>query len=111
MLEELQSLSEINKKRVLVISTIIIMIIIIGIWFSYFNSIMGGAAQQVAIQQTASQATSSAPTSPAPVVAAPVAVPAQTNGPSLWQDIKNGFSSFANIFRKPSQYDIKPQGN
>jgi flagellar basal body-associated protein FliL len=98
MLEELRSLSEGNKKRILVIATIIIMVIIIGVWVAYFNSIIMGTAQQV---------TTEAPTSS--VATAPVV--AQANGPSLWQNIKDGFGSIANVFKKPSQYTIQPQNN
>lgn len=103
MLEELQSLSENNKKRVLVITTVIIMIIVIGIWISYFNSIIVGTAQQVAMRATSSAAE-------APTFTAPAASP-QASGPSLWQNIKNGFGFVANIFRQPSQYNVQPQSN
>jgi hypothetical protein len=108
MLEELQSLSETNKKRVLVIATTIIMVIVIGIWFSSFSSLLGAAAgPQAAVQSTSS--VDSAPAA-APLIA-PATAPAQANGPSLWQNIKNGFGGIENIFRKPSQYNITPQGN
>jgi flagellar basal body-associated protein FliL len=104
MLEELQSLSDGNKKRVLVIATIIIMVIIIGVWVAYFNSVIMGTAQQTAVETT----TPSAAVAPAAATAtAPVT--AQANGPSLWQNIENGFGSIANVFKKPSQYNIQPQ--
>jgi uncharacterized membrane protein YraQ (UPF0718 family) len=112
MLEELQSLSETNKKRVLIISTTIIMIIIIGVWFSYFSNTIGSVAQQPAAQDTD---TSSIAVAPAPIVVAPTMAPAQTpaqaSGPSLWQNIKNWFGGIINIFKKPSQYEIHPQSN
>jgi hypothetical protein len=103
MLEELQSLSETKKKQVIVIATIIIMAIIIGVWVAYFNSTIMGSAQQ----QAAAQATTTAPVA----VAAPTPTPAPANGPGLWQNIENAFGSIANIFRKPSQYNIQPQSN
>ena len=107
MLDELQSLSQEKKKQVLIIATIIIMVIVVGVWFSYFNSVIIGTAQLAATQATSSVAT--APTAPTAVATVtPIAVPAQTNGPSLWQDIKNGFVSFAHIFSNPSQYKIQP---
>jgi flagellar basal body-associated protein FliL len=102
MLEELQSLSDGNKKRVLVIATIIIMVIIVGVWVAYFNSIIMGTAQQAATEATTSVAV-------APTVTTTTPVTAQTNGPSLWQNIENGFGSIANVFKKPSQYTIQPQ--
>jgi hypothetical protein len=107
MLEELQSLSDGNKKRVLVIATVIIMVIIIGVWVVYFNSIIMGTAQPVATEAT----TTSAVATPTPTTTAPVPVTAQANGPSLWQNIENGFGSIANVFKKPSQYNIQPQSN
>ena len=115
MLEELQSLSETNKKRVLVIGTIIIMIIIIGVWVTYFNSIIVGTAQEAAAQATSTVATSTAPVAiaivPTPAASVSASAPTQASGPSIWQDIKNMFGSIANIFRKPSQYNIQPQSN
>ena len=103
MLEELQSLSDGNKKRVLVIATVIIMIIIIGVWVVYFNSIIMGTAQQAATEATTSSVVVT------PTATAPVPVTEQANGPSLWQNIKDGFGSVANVFKKPSQYTIQPQ--
>ncbi|HEY5221379.1 MAG TPA: hypothetical protein VIJ29_04575 [Candidatus Paceibacterota bacterium] len=109
MLEELRSLSEANKKRVLIIATIIIMVIIIGVWVTYFNSIVIGNSSGAAAQATSTVATSTAPV-PIAIAPAPAAsVPTQASGPGVWQDIKNFFSAIANIFRKPSQYNIQPQ--
>jgi len=106
MLEELQSLSDGNKKRILIIATMIIMIIIIGMWVVYFNGVIMGTAEQVATDATTTSAGAVAPT--LPTVVAPSA-PAQANGPSLWQNIENGFGSIANVFKKPSHYNIQPQ--
>jgi hypothetical protein len=80
------------------------MVIIIGVWVAYFNSVIMGTAQQTAVETT----TPSAAVAPAAATAtAPVT--AQANGPSLWQNIENGFGSIANVFKKPSQYNIQPQ--
>jgi hypothetical protein len=108
MLEELQSLSDGNKKRVLVIATVIIMIIIIGVWVIYFNSVIMGTAQPAATEATTTSAVA-VPISATVTTTAPVA--AQASGPSLWQNIKNGFGSIANVFKKPSQYTVQPQNN
>jgi hypothetical protein len=101
MLEELQSLSEVKKKQVLIVATIIIMVIVVGVWMSYFNSIVAGTAQEAATQATSSVA----------VATTSVVAPTQASGPGLWQDIKNGFGSIANIFSGPSQYKVQPQSN
>jgi flagellar basal body-associated protein FliL len=97
MLEELQSLSQEKKKQVLIIATIIIMVIVAGVWFSYFNSIITGVSQQAATQSV-----------PSAAAVTSTAAPAQTNGPSVWQDIKSGFTSFTHLFSNPSQYKIQP---
>jgi hypothetical protein len=97
MLEELRSLSPENKKRVLIVSTIIIMIIVVGLWMLYFNSIVIGSEQQTVAQPVAASV-------PAPT---PVAAP-QASGPGLWQNMKNWFGGLADILEKPSQYKIQP---
>jgi flagellar basal body-associated protein FliL len=107
MVEELQSLSETNKKRVLVIGTIIIMVIVIGVWFAYFNSIIIGSSQPDEQQANATNASALVPTAITPVTTA--AVSPQANGPSLWQDVKNGFGWFGSLFSHPSQYKIQPK--
>ena len=90
MLQELQSLSPENKKRVLIVSTIIIMVIVIGVWMSYFNSIVIGMAQQAPDDATTTAAAAPAPTQGM--------ASAQASGPGLWQNIENGFGSIVNIF-------------
>jgi hypothetical protein len=111
MFQELQSLSEANKKRVLVVATIIIMVIVIGVWVSYFNSILLGRAGQNTAQATSATAaatgTAAVPIAITPTPSTPA--PAKASGPGIWQDIENGFAAFANIFRKPSQYTIQPK--
>jgi hypothetical protein len=104
MLEELQSLSDVNKKRILIIATIIIMVIVVSIWISYLNSIVAGPAQQAA--QATSTVASAFATDTLPTV-----TPAQTSGPSIWQNIENWFGSLLSNFGKPSQYTIQPQSN
>lgn len=95
MLEELQSLDETTKRRLLVIATIIIMVIVVGIWISYLNSIVAGP-----VAQATSSASVAMPTS--------TPAPAGANGLSIWQNIEHWVSSVADIFRKPSQYTIQP---
>jgi cytoskeletal protein RodZ len=124
-LEEIQSLSDVAKKRVLIISTIIIMVIVVGVWFSYFNNILA-QANHGASEQTASAAATVAPsdepspfpatatttTDVAPTASANAAAPAATpSGPTLWQHIENGFNWIGNIFKGPSNYTIQPQSN
>ena len=107
MLEELQSLSEEKKKQVLIIATIIIMVIVIGVWATYFNGIIQGSSQPTDAQ--ASSTVAVAATAPVVTPAAAATSVAQSSGPSLWQNIENGFGSIADMFKKPSQYNIQPQ--
>ena len=90
-LDELRSLDEPVKKRVLIISTIIIMIIVLYIWIGYFNSIVASSSQ--------------------PTVATAVATStgATSQGISFWQNIKNGMANIANIVRGPGEYTIQPK--
>jgi hypothetical protein len=94
-LGRLQSLDEPTKKRVLIISTIVIMAIVIYFWLAYFNNLITGIAEQ----------------SQAPVVPQ---VPASQapEGPGMWQNIYDGianvFRGFTDVLRAPRQYLIKP---
>lgn len=90
-IEELQSLSDVHKKRVLIIATIVIMVIVVGVWLSYFNGILA-AASQPAVAET----TSTTPTA---------------SGPSMWQNIKNEMASIGNVFNSSSQYTIQPSSS
>jgi len=88
-LQELQSLDEQTKRRVLLISSVVIMGIVIYLWLGYFNNIVNTA----------------------PLAAAQPSV-SQSQGPSFWQDIQNGvgqmFASVGKIWGA-HQYEIKPQ--
>jgi hypothetical protein len=110
-LEEIQSLSDSTKKRVLIIATMLIMIIVIGVWVTYFNNIVVGAPQSGATAVTTLPTGTT--TSPVAIVPpAPVATPS-ASGPGLWQNIESGFSSIlhgiAGIFSHPTNYTIQPQ--
>jgi hypothetical protein len=90
-IEELQSLNDVTKKRVLVISTIVVMAVVITVWFSYFNGILAAASQSaVAADSTSTSATQAA------------------NGPGMWQNIMNGMASIGNVFNSSSQYTVQP---
>lgn len=95
-------MSETRKRQVLVISTIIIMAIVVGVWLSYFNSVvMGGAGTTGGASSASVQ--SSVSSTPAP---ASSAAPAWSG---IWTRIKDGMSSIGRMFSGPSQYTIQPQ--
>jgi hypothetical protein len=114
-LEEIQSLSDGDKKRVLIIGTIVIMAIVIGVWFTYFNTIITGSASPAVAQVTSTDSgtatTSIAITPTTPAQSQSVASPAAPAGPSLWQRIESGFAWIGNIFKHSSNYAVQPQGN
>lgn len=92
-LEELRSLDESAKTKVLVIATLIIMAIVIYFWLGYFNSVISSA--------------------PAEPVAAGNQEPAGTPPPSAFQNLSNGFAavahSFGQWFQASHTYNINPQ--
>jgi hypothetical protein len=115
-LEQIQSMSHENKKRVLIVSTIVLMVIIVAVWAVYFNSVIMGSAQVAnsASQTASAAATTPAPTpSPAPAPQAPAvsapAAPAAQNGPGIWTRMANGIGSIGNMFSQPSNYTIQPK--
>jgi hypothetical protein len=96
-IEELQSLNDATKKRVLIISTIVIMAVVITVWFSYFNGILASASQSALATDTTST-TATVGSEPA-------------NGASVWQNIMNGMASIGNVFNSSSQYTVQPSSS
>ena len=93
-LEEIQSLDQATKQKVLIIASASIMAIIVFLWMAYFNTLIGGAPGIAVVSQMAAPATVSAPSA---------------SGPSVWQDIAHEFNAIVNFFKSPRQYEIKPQ--
>jgi len=106
MFEELQSLNEAQKRNILIVATIIIMVVVVGAWSVYFKSIVMAPSAQEAEQATSTPVAPTTAVAPAVTATNPVASPA--SGPSLWQNIENGFGSIGNIVTQPSQYNIQP---
>jgi hypothetical protein len=98
-LEKLWALDESTKTKILVGATAIVMVIVVSLWYLYFNSIVIGASGQAA----------GAP--PPSVVSAPTG-PQLSVGQVIWRDISSIFSgmanSLSNFVRTPGQYTIKP---
>jgi len=91
-LEYLQSLDEPTKKKVLVISTALIMIVVVYFWLAYFNNLIAGITQ------------------PQPVAAATADT---TSGPSglayVGAEFMGAVKGFIGIFRGPHDYIIQPR--
>jgi hypothetical protein len=89
-LEELRSLNEPTKRKVLIVATIVIMAIILYLWLGYFNGLVADNQPQQ-----------------------------DPGGVSFSQNLKSGMATIANdfanipqwlagIFRGPRQYTIQP---
>lgn len=100
-LEELQSLDEPTKKKVMIVATVVIMGVVIYFWLAYFNNLVAGIDQSTVAENVSSSA-------------------ATASGPGLGESLRNGIASIgnvfmgivhglANIFQAPRQYLITPQ--
>ena len=105
-LEELQSLDERTKSRVLIVTTIVIMAIIIYFWLGYFNSIVSSG-----VQPAVADANQPADTADSGQTAQPAG--SANSQPGFFTSMGNGMATmvhaFENIFQAPSKYIIKPQ--
>ena len=50
-LEELQSLEESTKTKVLIVSTIVLMLLVFYFWLAYFNGIVSSAGETAGVDQ------------------------------------------------------------
>ncbi|HVN26580.1 MAG TPA: hypothetical protein VMT99_02940 [Candidatus Paceibacterota bacterium] len=111
ILQTLQDLDESMKRRVLVISSAVAMIVVVYAWVGYvgaFIVVRNPAGQQAAIQTAA--------------VPVPAPAPAQAGGsqakPSaaaggFWRELESGavsaYHGMAQAVTKPMEYDVKPK--
>lgn len=99
--EELQSLDEPTKRKVLVVATAVIMVAVIYFWLAYFNNIVASISQPSIAQNT-------------PTSSAAETVPAQAAepGPSMFARIGDGFTymikGLGSILQAPRQYIVQP---
>jgi len=108
-LEELQKMDEATKKRVIVIGTVIIMVIVVGIWVVYLNGIVmtpiaSNASAGDAV--TTTDATATVPAAPAPVAQS---APEEGPGANFWSGIASSFASIGNLFNRSADYSIQPK--
>ena len=82
-LKELQSLDAPAKNRVLIISTVVIMIVVLFVWLAYFNSIV--------IPSAAQTATSTSTTTTVPVASAQTSSAQASSGQGFWKNLEGGF--------------------
>ena len=90
-LEGVRSLDEGAKQRLLIVSSVAVMVIVVAIWIFYFNNII-----------MAPTGDSGVATSTSPAAASP-----SPSGPGFWHTVENDLSGLANIFTGGHQY-IQP---
>jgi hypothetical protein len=101
-IEELQSLEEPTKLKVLIISALCVMVIVVYMWLGYFNNLVSSnAPSAVADSQTPTQ--TSAPTGTSFVGSM------QNELASIYEGFIGLFRGIGGIFKGPGQYNIKPQ--
>ena len=100
-LEELQSLDEPTKRKAAILVTIVAMVIVVYIWFGYFNGLVSNVTQVPAADNPSAQA---------------------SGEPSFAGNIKNGMAMigggivgsakwFSGLFTGPGQYVVRPTSN
>jgi len=97
-IQRLQALDDGPKQKVLIGTSIVVMIVVIYFWLAYFNGIVaGGAGQSQAVAVNDDSAVSAATT-------APVA-----SGPSFWDQAKQQLSDIYKTVTNPGQYQVSGQ--
>jgi hypothetical protein len=110
-LEELQSLEETTKRKVVVVSTIILMVGVIYLWLGYFNTLVVGQSQRNQVAQNNDTAGTMGVTdgaTGAQVAGTQNNAANATTGANFFQNMKNGMAWIAGMFKSPGQYNIQP---
>ena len=107
--EKIWALDESAKTKILVGTAAVAMIIVISLWYVYFNSVVIGASGQAAAAQPTVTAQPSVP----PAQQTTPTATQSPAGPGLWQDVTGFFAGIAgsvkNMIQTPGQYNIQPQ--
>ena len=101
-IEEIRSLGEPVKHKIMLCATVIIMIVVVYLWIAYFNTIVPNAAPVAAVR---APLTASAQDTGGPGI---IGLFADTAG-SFWQAVLGGARDVAGEFKNPKQYTISPK--
>ena len=96
-IQRLQALDDPRKQKVLIGTSIVIMVIVIYLWLAYFNGIVAGGAGQPQVVVNDDSAATTAPTT--------------SNAPSFWDQAKQQLGDIYKTFSNPGQYQINGQGH
>ncbi len=99
-LEELQSLDESTKNKIMIVTAIMIMAIVIYVWLGYFNNLIASVNQAPVAEDGASP---SAPNGPG------IGAILKNNAAFVYETFMNALRGLANILQAPRQYIIRPQ--
>ncbi len=102
-IEEIRSLSDPVKRKILFGATAIMMVLVVYLWLAYFNTLVPSAVP-ITIEQ-APVATTSTPEASGSGI---FGLFADAAG-SFWQAIRNGVRGFAGALKNPRQYNVSPR--
>lgn len=101
-MEELRSLDESTKRRVLIAVVMVSMIVVVYLWLIYFNSIVASVQSPVA-QSTVGAANTSSASGTGFLGLFSTAMA------SFWQAIKNDITGMVGMIGNARRYDIGPK--
>ena len=97
-IEELQSLEEPTKKKILVVSTVLVMAVVVYVWLGYFNNLVS-STPGIALSDNSSTTSS-----------APGFFERVTGGSAfMLQAFGSWTREMGSAIESPRQYDIKPR--
>jgi hypothetical protein len=101
-IEELQSLDESTKQKVLVIATAVIMVVVLYFWFADFNNIVSNASGGASLQNGSSTVENAS-------ASEGFSQMAQDGAGTIFQSFKNGIESIGGFVKSPKQYEVSPK--
>ena len=101
VLEKLRTLDESIKLKVMMITTILVMMLVVCLWVVYFNAIVvpGSVSPDVAPTSTTVSVANSSPG---------ISDLFSSAMSSFWDSMKNTGQSFGEIVQNPKQYNVSP---
>lgn len=99
-IEELQSLGEPTKRKILIGATAVIMVAVVYLWLGYFNGLVAASSQTPIVAAQDSQSGGSATQAQVQ--------PQQGVGAIIGGFFSNIIGDFRHLFQSPGQYNINP---
>lgn len=99
-LERVRALDEPVKRKVLVFSSIIAMVLVVAVWLMYFNDIVMAPIQNA--DQTMASSTAAASLSASGTV--PSSDSSSSSGQGFWHSVESSISGFSQVFTGGHEY-------